>query len=72
MLFICPHCGAIARDTTGVEVLEYGSTLICDECGGMAVITITKRPNTASRPTALSGLQDEGRALSAQRLKHNG
>ena len=27
------------------------------------------RPNTASRPTALAGLQDEGQALSAQRLK---
>ena len=30
------------------------------------------RPNTASRPTALSGLQDEDQAVSAQRLKHGG
>ena len=40
MKYICAHCGTFAAVPEDVEMLDSGTTLICDSCGEPTVVDL--------------------------------
>lgn len=40
--FTCPHCGMIAESDESDDIIEWGTLLVCSECGKDTVIVLVK------------------------------
>jgi len=41
LTYICAHCGGFAEvPLLAVEVLDSGTTLVCDKCDGLTVVDL--------------------------------